>query len=84
MSLWQFFVGAAFGGHEYGFDFAVFMPTETESKAALDQYIAMVRSLVERAKSGDAESFKEAPKLTPRRRLDETLAARNPVLRWKP
>ena len=28
--------------------------------------------------------FKDAPKYTPRRRLDETAAARNPILRWKP
>ncbi|MEK9678147.1 MAG: aminomethyl-transferring glycine dehydrogenase subunit GcvPB [Rhodospirillaceae bacterium] len=57
-------------------------PTETESKAALDQYADMVRSLAERARAGEAKMFKEAPKLTPRRRLDETSAARNPVLRW--
>jgi glycine dehydrogenase subunit 2 len=30
------------------------------------------------------ERFKNAPVLAPRRRLDETRAARNPVLRWKP
>jgi glycine dehydrogenase subunit 2 len=59
-------------------------PTESESKASLDQYIGMLRSLAERARSGEAEAFKEAPKLAPRRRLDETAAARNPVLRWLP
>ena len=31
----------------------------------------------------DMEDFKAAPRFTPRRRLDETLAARTPVLRWK-
>ena len=59
-------------------------PTESESKASLDQYIGMLRSLAERARAGEAEAFKEAPKLAPRRRLDETAAARNPVLRWLP
>ena len=56
-------------------------PTETESKASLDQFIAAVRSIAERAKSGD-ESLKAAPVYAPRRRLDETLAARKPVLTW--
>ena len=59
-------------------------PTETESKETLDQYIAAVRDLARRAKSGGAEAFTAAPVLTPRRRLDETQAARKPVLRWTP
>jgi glycine dehydrogenase subunit 2 len=59
-------------------------PTETESKATLDTFIATVHSLAERAKTGDADYFHGAPRLTPRRRLDETAAARNPVLRWSP
>ncbi|HEV8031158.1 MAG TPA: aminomethyl-transferring glycine dehydrogenase subunit GcvPB [Stellaceae bacterium] len=64
-------------------------PTETESKAGLDQFAAVLRGLAERAQSiktggGDAESFRAAPQLTPRRRLDETGAARKPVLRWRP
>ncbi|MBE0531219.1 MAG: aminomethyl-transferring glycine dehydrogenase subunit GcvPB [Rhodospirillales bacterium] len=59
-------------------------PTETESKATLDTFIAMVRGLAERAKGGDADYFHGAPRLTPRRRLDETAAARNPILRWSP
>ncbi len=58
-------------------------PTETESKQTLDQFIRVIRGLAERAKSGDADYFKGAPRLTPRRRLDETQAARQPVLRWK-
>jgi glycine dehydrogenase subunit 2 len=59
-------------------------PTETESKAALDTFIAVMRALAAEAKAGNAERFKAAPMLAPRRRLDETLAARKPVLRWKP
>jgi glycine dehydrogenase subunit 2 len=57
-------------------------PTETESKAALDQFIGALRSVAERAKAGDA-SLKSAPHFAPRRRLDETAAARKPVLVWK-
>ena len=57
-------------------------PTETESKAALDQFIGALRSVAERAKAGDA-SLKTAPHFAPRARLDETLAARRPVLVWK-
>ena len=56
-------------------------PTETESKASLDQFIGAVRSLAERAKAGD-EALKNAPYFAPRRRLDETLAARKPRLVW--
>jgi glycine dehydrogenase subunit 2 len=57
-------------------------PTETESKATLDQFIGALRSVAERARAGDA-SLKSAPHFAPRRRLDETLAARKPVLVWK-
>jgi glycine dehydrogenase subunit 2 len=57
-------------------------PTETESKYALDQFIGALRSVAERAKAGDA-ALKSAPVHAPRRRLDETLAARKPVLVWK-
>jgi glycine dehydrogenase subunit 2 len=34
------------------------------------------------AKRGEAERFTAAPRHAPRRRLDETRAARAPVLRW--
>jgi len=59
-------------------------PTETESRRELDNFIAVVRSLVVRVQSGDSDAFAAAPRLTPRRRLDETAAARSPVLRWTP
>jgi glycine dehydrogenase subunit 2 len=57
-------------------------PTETESKAALDQFIGALRSVAMRAKQGDP-ALKTAPHFAPRRRLDETLAARKPVLAWR-
>ncbi len=59
-------------------------PTETESKDSLDRFIASMRGLVERAKAGDAAYFQDAPRHAPRRRLDETTAARHPILRWRP
>jgi glycine dehydrogenase subunit 2 len=36
------------------------------------------------AKARETERFTGAPYHAPRRRLDETRAARNPVLRWTP
>ena len=57
-------------------------PTETESKAALDQFIGALRDVAKRAKAGD-ETLKAAPVHAPRRRLDETLAARKPILVYK-
>ena len=59
-------------------------PTETESKAGIDQFVEALRALARRAVSGDVAYFQGAPRLTPRRRLDETAAARKPVLRWTP
>ena len=60
-------------------------PTETESKDALDHFISVIKALARRAReAGAAEWFHGAPYLTPRRRLDETAAARKPVLRWRP
>jgi glycine dehydrogenase subunit 2 len=59
-------------------------PTESETKETLDQFVAVMRGLAERAKRGDKDFFHQAPRLTPRRRLDETLAARKPILRWRP
>jgi glycine dehydrogenase subunit 2 len=60
-------------------------PTESQAKEDLDLFIAALRSLTARAKTGTAaEVFKAAPRFAPRRRLDETLAARKPVLRWRP
>ena len=60
-------------------------PTETESKATLDSFVESLLHLARKAKSADAEAaFKAAPLYSPRRRLDETKAARKPILRWTP
>jgi glycine dehydrogenase subunit 2 len=57
-------------------------PTESESKASLDLFIMTLRDLAMSALAGERERFVEAPREAPRRRLDETRAARQPVLRW--
>ena len=57
-------------------------PTESESKASLDLFVAALRDLAMAAKRGDIARFSGAPYYAPRRRLDETRAARQPVLRW--
>jgi glycine cleavage system P protein (glycine dehydrogenase) subunit 2 len=59
-------------------------PTETESKETLDRFIAVMRGLAAKARGKESGAFHAAPQLTPRRRLDETAAARKPVLRWRP
>jgi len=59
-------------------------PTETESKASLDQFADTLKALAAKARSGDAAGFHASPRWTPRRRLDETAAARKPILRWDP
>ncbi|WP_300551991.1 aminomethyl-transferring glycine dehydrogenase subunit GcvPB [Maricaulis sp.] len=57
-------------------------PTETESKSGLDRFIDTLEALSLAAKAGEVERFRAAPVHAPTRRLDETKAARQPVLRW--
>ena len=57
-------------------------PTETESKETLDQFISVMRQIAAEAIQ-QPEYFKEAPHSTPVRRLDETTAARQPILRYR-
>jgi len=59
-------------------------PTESESKESLDRFIHVLRGLATEARAGKTERFTGAPRLAPRRRLDETAAARKPVLRFRP
>ena len=58
-------------------------PTETESKAELDRFADALTEVAKRAAAGDP-AIKEAPFTAPMRRLDETRAARKPVLKWNP
>ena len=57
-------------------------PTESESKFNLDQFIGSMRGLAEAARDKKTERFEGAPYFAPRKRLDETQAARKPVLRY--
>ena len=59
-------------------------PTETESRESLDHLIAALRRIVQRALASEADAFHAAPVEAPRRRFDETAAARRPILRWRP
>jgi len=57
-------------------------PTETESKYNMDQFIRSMRGLAETAVDGQTARFEGAPYFAPWKRLDETQAARQPVLRY--
>lgn len=57
-------------------------PTETESKETLDEFVAALKQIAKEAKE-NPEILKEAPHNTPVRRIDETKAARNPVLKYE-
>ena len=58
-------------------------PTETEPKRELDRFADVMIALAERVNAGEVAFFKQAPKLAPMRRLDDTRAARQPKLRWR-
>ncbi len=55
-------------------------PTESESKATLDLFVAAMAAIAEEARD-DPELLRQAPHNARLRRLDETLAARKPCLR---
>ena len=56
-------------------------PTETETKETLDEFADALLAIAEEIEK-DPEELKRAPVSTPVSRLDETRAARHPVLRW--
>ncbi|MBV8356193.1 MAG: aminomethyl-transferring glycine dehydrogenase subunit GcvPB [Candidatus Eremiobacteraeota bacterium] len=58
-------------------------PTETESKETLDAFADALREIVATAKANPSELF-DAPRNTVVGRVDETRAARQPDLRWRP
>jgi len=58
-------------------------PTETESKESLDNFIEVMEEIADLAKN-DPEKLHQMPLSTPVRRVDQLLAAKNPVLRWQP
>jgi len=57
-------------------------PTETESVDTLDAFIEIMKKVAREAKD-DPETVKNAPYSTPVRRLDETTAAKKPILKYK-
>ena len=58
-------------------------PTETAGKSEMDAFIDAMRSIAQEIEQ-DPQSVLKAPTTTRVTRLDETAAARKPVLRWKP
>jgi glycine dehydrogenase subunit 2 len=58
-------------------------PTETESKETLDQFIAAMRRIAQEAQE-NPEMLRLAPHNPKVTRMNETKAAREPKLRWKP
>ncbi len=58
-------------------------PTETESKDSVDQFVRVLRDLAIAAARGETARFHAAPRSAPLKRLDETRAARRPILRWR-
>ena len=58
-------------------------PTETESKDSLDRFITVMKNIAADVKAGHGDIIHNNPVSTPRRRMDEVKAAREPRLRWK-
>ncbi|MCC7371740.1 MAG: aminomethyl-transferring glycine dehydrogenase subunit GcvPB [Chloroflexi bacterium] len=56
-------------------------PTEAESKDTLDRFVQVMRQIAEEVETSP-ELIHDAPHDQPVGRLDETTAARRPVLRW--
>ncbi|MEO5804913.1 aminomethyl-transferring glycine dehydrogenase subunit GcvPB [Devosia sp.] len=58
-------------------------PTESEPKQTLDHFCDVMLELAKDATGGNKDRFLSAPLNAPRRRLDETRAARSPILKWE-
>ena len=79
-----------YGFHPYTVSFPLVVPgalmiepTESESKEELDLFIDAMKQIAAEVET-TPEVITEAPHRTRLSRLDETAAARKPVLRWKP
>ena len=57
-------------------------PTDTESKEILDGFIAVMKKIAVEAEE-DSAQIKNAPQTTVVGRLDETMAARKPIVKWQ-
>ncbi|MDR3330728.1 MAG: aminomethyl-transferring glycine dehydrogenase subunit GcvPB [Endomicrobium sp.] len=58
-------------------------PTETESKKTMDMFIEVVLKIIFEEAVQDPEKVKGAPINTPINRLNEVMAARKPILKWR-
>ena len=58
-------------------------PTETESKRELELFVDAMISIAKEVEE-DPQLVIKAPHLTRTPRVDETAAARKPIVRWKP
>jgi glycine dehydrogenase subunit 2 len=79
-----------YGFHPYTVSFPLVVrgammiePTESASRADLDDFIAAMRAIAEEART-QPELVTSAPHTTKISRLDEAAAARRPILRWRP
>ena len=79
-----------YGFHPYTVSFPLIVhgalmiePTETESKAEIDLFIDAMQSIA-REIDEDPRMVMKAPYTTRTSRVDETTAARKPIVRWKP
>jgi glycine dehydrogenase subunit 2 len=79
-----------YGFHPYTVSFPLIVhgammiePTETESKAELDLFVDALISIAKEIEE-NPELVLQAPHNTRTSRVDETTAARKPIVRWKP
>jgi glycine dehydrogenase subunit 2 len=79
-----------YGFHPYTVSFPLVVPgalmiepTESESLEEMDLFIDAMQAIAREAQE-DPEMVKNAPHSTRISRLDETGAARKPILRWRP
>jgi glycine dehydrogenase subunit 2 len=56
-------------------------PTETESKATLDHFVAVMRQIAHECET-TPDVVRDSPRSQVVGRLDEVTAARKPILRW--
>jgi len=57
-------------------------PTETETKESVDQFINTMIYIAKEVENDNGDRFHSFPVSTPRRRLDEVKAAKNPIVTW--
>ncbi len=79
-----------YGFHPYTVSFPTIVrgammmePTETEPKRELDLFVDAMISIAKEVDDEPAK-LKDAPHLTRTTRVDETRAARNPIVKWQP